>query len=124
MDYFLRCFPYLKPVHIHNLFQRFREITGGNVLVVYNNARDEYEMHSLKAFQLNGESLLVVLEEDMLNGWLVNDYSANNIEKFGLEVQSERLLANEYLDRYDGKGLDLLTKRTLKTVETIIGREI
>lgn len=124
MDHFLRCFPYLKPVHIHNLFKRFQEITGGNVLVVYNNARDEYEMHSLKAFQLNGESLLVVLEEDMLNGWLVNDYLANNIEKFGLEVQSERLLANEYLDRYENKGLDLLNKRTLKTVETIVGREI
>ncbi|MBP5446131.1 MAG: hypothetical protein J6Y28_08175 [Acholeplasmatales bacterium] len=124
MNKFFRSFPYLKPVHIHNLFERFLEITGNKVLVVYNNARDTYEMHSLKAFQLNGESLLVVLEEDMLNGWLVNDYLANNIEKFGLEVQSERLLANEVLDKYEDRGFDLLTKRTLKTVETIIGREI
>jgi len=124
MNKFFRSFPYLKPVHIHNLFERFVKITDGKVLVVYNNARDTYEMHSLKAFQLNGESLLVVLEEDMLNGWLVNDYLANNIEKFGLEVQSERLLANEVLDKYEDRGFDLLTKRTLKTVETIIGREI
>ena len=124
MIQFLKNFPYLKPVHINNLFRRFQLLTHGNILIVYNNARDEYEMHSLKAFKLNGESLVVVLEEDMLNGWLVNDYLANNIEKFGLEIQSERSLTNEILDKYENKGLDLLTNRTLKTIETIEGREI
>lgn len=119
---FLRSFPYLKPVHINNLFERL--LANGSLLLVYNMVRDTYEIHSIKSFQLNGESLQAVIEEDMLSGWLVTDCLANNINKFGLEIESERQLVNETFERSEGKGLELLTTRALKTIETMVGREI
>ncbi|MCR5742059.1 MAG: hypothetical protein K6G38_06345 [Gammaproteobacteria bacterium] len=86
--------------------------------------RDLYELHSIKSFQLNGESLQAVIEDDMLSGWLVSDYRANDINKFGLEIESERQLTNESFEKVDGKGLELLTTRALKTIEAMVGREI
>ena len=119
---FLRSFPYLKPVNINNLFKRL--LSKSSLLLVYNMTRDTYEIHSIKSFQLNGESLQAVIEEDMLSGWLVTDCLANNINKFGLEIESERQLVNETFEKSEGKGLELLTTRALKTIETMVGREI
>jgi hypothetical protein len=81
-------------------------------------------MHSIRSWKLNGESLNVVLEEDMINGWLLNDYLANNIQKFGLEVAGDRELSNTLMESTSDKGLELLTTRALKTIETMVGREI
>lgn len=124
IEKFLRSFPYLKPVNILNLFDRILKASNNTMLLVYNNARDLYELHSIKSFQLNGESLQAVVEEDMLSGWLVTDYRANDINKFGVEIQSERQLTNQYLENNSEKGLELLTTRALKTIETMVGREI
>ncbi len=124
MNEFLRAFPYLKPVNKYNLFNRFLEVSHGTMMFLYNITRDTYELHSLKSFKLNGESLQAVVEEDMLSGWLLTDYQANNIEKFGLEIKSDRDMTNDSLDAIDGRGLELLTTRALKTIEAMVGREI
>lgn len=121
---FLRSFPYLKPVNIYNLYDRLLEASNNSLLLLYNMKRDLYELHSIKSFQLNGESLQAVIEDDMLSGWLVSDYRANDINKFGLEIESERQLTNESFEKVDGKGLELLTTRALKTIEAMVGREI
>lgn len=121
---FLRSFPYLKPVNIYNLYDRLLEASNNSLLLLYNMKRDLYELHSIKSFQLNGESLQAVIEDDMLSGWLVSDYRANDLNKFGLEIESERQLTNESFEKVDGKGLELLTTRALKTIEAMVGREI
>lgn len=121
---FLRTHSYLKPVHIYNLFDRFLEESDGTMLFLYNQTRDTYEIHSTRSFRLNGESLQAVLEEDMLNSWTLKDYLANNINKFGIEVESERELTNQTFENNEDRGLDLLTNRALKTIETMVGREI
>ena len=121
---FLKTHPHLKPVHIHNLFERFQKSSNGSLFFVYNTMRDTYELHSLKSFLYDGESINAVLEDDMLNGWLVIDYKANDVNKFGLEISGERDYHNKLLEDQDTKGLDLLTTRTLKTIETMVGREI
>ncbi len=121
---FLRSFPYLKPVNIYNLYDRLLKASNNSLLLLYNMKRDLYELHSIKSFQLNGESLQAVIEDDMLSGWLVSDYRANDINKFGLEIESERQLTNESFEKVDGKGLELLTTRALKTIEAMVGREI
>jgi hypothetical protein len=93
-------------------------------MLLFNIYKDQYELHSIRSWRLNGESLNVVLEEDMLNGWVLNDYLANNIQKFGLEVASDRELSNTLIESAGDRGLELLTTRALKTVETMVGREI
>ena len=121
---FLITHPHLKPVNIFNLYERLLKASNNTMLLLFNIYRDQYELHSISSFELNGESLNAVLEEDMLNGWLVHDYLANNIKKFGIEVESERALTNDLIDSTQDRGLELLTNRTLRTLETIVGREI
>lgn len=124
IEEFLRWFPYLKPVHRYNLFERFLKASDGTMLFLYNNSRDLYELHSIKSFQLNRESLQAVIDEDNISGWLLTDYLANNNTKFGLEVASERAMDNSLIELYQDKGLELLTTKALKTIETMVGREI
>lgn len=121
---FLITHPHLKPVNILNLYERLLKASNNTMLLLFNIYKDQYELHSISSFELNGESLNAVLEEDMLNGWLVHDYLANNIKKFGIEVESERALTNDLIDSTQDRGLELLTNRTLRTLETIVGREI
>lgn len=121
---FLKTNPHLKPVHIYNLYDRFQKISHGTLHLVYNTLRDTYELHSTKSFMFDGESINAVLEEDMLNGWLVIDFKANDVNKFGMEISGEREFHNKLLEEQDNKGFDLLTTRTLKTIETMVGREI
>ena len=121
---FLRAFPYLKPVHINNLYDRLLHASDGTLMLLYNLRRDTFELHSLKSFRMTGDSLNAVVEDDMLNGWLVTDYLANNNNKFALEMESDRQITNDTLEANDGRGLELLTTRALKTIETMVGREI
>lgn len=121
---FLRNNPHLKPVHIYNLYDRFLEASDNSMLFLFNIKRDTYELHSIKSFRLNQESLNVVVEEDMLNAWVLNDYLANNNNKFVTEVSSDRDLSNSFMELNEDKGLELLTTRALKTIETMVGREI
>lgn len=124
IEEFLRWHPYLKPVNRYNLFDRFLSASNGTMLFLYNNTRDLYELHSIKSFQLNRESLQAVIDEDNISGWLLTDYLANNNAKFSLEVSSERARDNETLELYQDKGLELLTTKALKTIENMVGREI
>ena len=124
LEKFLRAFPYLKPVHINNLYKRLLEASNGSLLLLYNKSRDTYELHSLKSFMYDGESINAVVPEDVLNGWLVTDYRANDIKKFATEVESERSYTNSLLENYDNKGFEMLQKRTLTTVEKMIGRDL
>jgi hypothetical protein len=94
------------------------------MLFLYNNTRDLYELHSIKSFQLNRESLRAVIDEDNISGCLLTDYLANNNAKFSLEISSERARDNETLELYQDKGLELLTTKALKTIENMVGREI
>ena len=121
---FLRNNPNLKPVNLYNLYDRFLEKSNNNLLLLFNIHKDQYELHSINSWRLNGESLNVVLEEDMLNGWVLIDYLANDMRKFGMEIASDRELSNTLIESTEDRGLELLTSRALKTVETMVGREI
>lgn len=121
---FLRSNPNLKPVNLYNLYDRFLEKTNNNLLLLFNIHKDQYELHSINSWRLNSESLNVVLEEDMLNGWVLIDYLANDMRKFGMEIASDRELSNALIESTEDRGLELLTSRALKTVETMVGREI
>lgn len=124
IEEFLRANPYLKPVNLYNLFDRFLECSNNTMLFVFNVFKKQYELHSIKSWKFTGESLNAVIEDELINGWILIDYLANNVTKFGQEVSSERDMTNAYIESGDSKGLELLTSRALKTIETMVGREI
>ena len=120
---FLKAFPYLKPVRTHSLFERFLKESNGNLLCVYNKSKDTYELHSLKSFKYNGESLNAVIPEDALNGWVIKDYRANDLKKYRQEVESDRMFTNKLLDNYEnkeevGKIENVISKKAKNILET------
>ena len=124
IEKFLRAFPYLKPVRINNLYDRILKESNGVLLMLYNKSRDTYELHSLRSFAYTGESMNAVVPDEVLNGWLIKDYRANDIRKFALEVEADRTYTNNLLDNYSERGLELLQKKALTTVEKMIGRDL
>lgn len=124
IERFLRAFPYLKPVNINNLYYRFLMESDGTLLLLYNKTRDTYELHSLRSFAYDGESINAVVPDEVLNGWLIKDYKANNVRKYATEIEADRTYTNSLLDNYENKGFELLQKRALTTVEKMIGREL
>lgn len=124
IEKFLRAFPYLKPVNINNLYTRLLKASNNSLLLLYNKSRDTYELHSLLSFAYDGDSLNAVIPEDMLNGWLVKDYKANNVKRYSMEIEAERDYNNTVLDNYSNKGFELLQQRALRTVEKMIGRDL
>lgn len=124
IEKFLRAFPYLKPVNINNLYHRMLEASNGTLLLLYNKTRDTYELHSLRSFAYDGESINAVIPEDVLNGWLIHDYRANDIRKYAMEVEADRQYTNALMDNYENRGLELLQQKALTTVEKMIGRDL
>lgn len=124
IERFLRTFPYLKPVNTLNLYARVLEMSNGNLLFLYNKTKDNFEIHSLRSFNMNGESMNASIPEDAVNGWLIHDIRANDIRKFGMEVKADRELTNSIMDNYENRGLELLQQKALTTVEKMIGRDL
>lgn len=124
IENFLKAFPYLKPVHINNLYDRMLNESNGTLLILYNKKRDTYELHSLKSFSYNGESLNAIIPEDVLHGWILHDYRANDVKKYALEIESDRTFTNTLFDNYSNKGFELLQQKALTTVEKMIGRDL
>jgi len=124
IEKFLRAFPYLKPVRINNLYERFLKASGNNLLLLFNKSKDTYELHSLRSFKYNQESLNASIPDEVLHGWIVNDYRANDNRKFSQEIQADREITNATLDLYDNRGFELLQTRALTTVEKMIGRDL
>ena len=124
IERFLKAFPYLKPVNINNLYNRFLQESNGTLMLLYNKTRDTYELHSLKSFAYDGESINAVVPDEVLNGWLIKDFRANDVKKYAAEIEADRIYNNSLLDNYENKGFELLQKKALTTVEKMIGRDL
>ena len=124
IERFLKAFPYLKPVNINNLYNRFLQESNGTLMLLYNKTRDTYELHSLKSFAYDGESINAVVPDEVLNGWLIKDFRANDVKKYATEIEADRIYNNSLLDNYENKGFELLQKKALTTVEKMIGRDL
>lgn len=124
IERFLKAFPYLKPVNINNLYNRFLQESNGTLMLLYNKTRDTYELHSLRSFAYDGESINAVVPDEVLNGWLIKDFRANDVKKYATEIEADRIYNNSLLDNYENKGFELLQKKALTTVEKMIGRDL
>lgn len=87
----LRYKPWLKPVNTLNLCKRLLTKTKGNVFIVYNTIQHAYELHTIEAYNLSGDSYNTSLDIECVNGFIYYDYRANDYKLFRDEVASDRL---------------------------------
>ena len=114
--------PWLKPVNILNLNERLQEQTKGNVFIVYNTIQHTYELHTLEAYKLSGDSYNTSLDIECVNGFIYYDYRANDYKLFKDEVMSDRMRKDLAYDKREKTRHNL--EDMLKVVERTLGTKI
>ena len=118
----LRYQPELRFFNKNNISSRMLNFTNGDLFVAYNVIKGAYELHSVENFEINCISLNVSLEKEMLNGFILNDFKANNLKKFMYEVQDRREKTNYRLEEAEEKRLN--ENSALRVVERTIGTKV
>jgi hypothetical protein len=118
----LRYKPWLKPVNILNLNERLQELTKGNVFIVYNSIQNTYELHTIEAYKLSGDSYNTSLDKECVNGFIYHDYRANDYKLFKEEVYSDRMRKEIAYEKREQTRHNL--DDILKVVERTLGTKI
>ena len=114
--------PELRFVNLHKISDRMLKLTRGDIFIAYNVIRGSYELHSIENFKLNGISFNVSLDKEMVNGFLINDFKANNLKMFVEEVKDKRAKINYRYDEAESKRFDDTSK--LDVVERTLGTKL
>lgn len=114
--------PWLKLVHIANITERLQRATQGNAFIVYNLIQQTYELHTIEAYNLSGDSYNTSFEIELVNGFILYDFKANDLKKFSEEVESERLYRKHLYDNQEKQKHNL--EEMLKTIERTLGTKI
>ena len=114
--------PELRLTNIYNISLRMLELTKGDLFIAYNVLKGVHEVHSVENFKINNISFNVALEPEMVNGFVYNDYKANNLKMFVKEVQDKREKTNYLLEQSNDKRQDKLA--SLEVIERTIGTKL
>jgi hypothetical protein len=114
--------PWLKPVNTLNLCERLLEKTKGNVFIVYNTIQHTYELHTIEAYNLSGDSYNTSLDKECVNGFIYYDYRANDYRLYKDEVASDRMRKELAYEKREQSRYNL--DDILKVVERTIGTKV
>lgn len=122
----LRHKPWLKLVHINNLTKRFQRATQKNVFIVFNLIQKNYELHSLEAYYLSGDSYNTTINQDLLNGFLLHDYKSNNNQIDLEEIISRKMLLEHLYGDETSNNIkrEKHLKDSLKSIERALGGKL
>ena len=114
--------PWLKPVNTLYLCERLLEKTKGNVFIVYNTIQHTYELHTIEAYNLSGDSYNTSLDKECVNGFIYYDYRANDYRLYKDEVASDRMRKELAYEKREQSRYNL--DDILKVVERTIGTKV
>lgn len=125
MDYkaVLRCQPWLHFVNTHNISFRFLDYTKGDMFIAYNTIHDQFELHSVRSFQLTDSSCNGVLEPSQINGFAFEQFRETELKKFMLEAVSDLAHRNHLYDAHANQAQSNLDCR-LKQIELTLGTRV
>lgn len=125
MDYkaVLRCQPWLHFVNAHNISFRFLDYTKGDMFIAYNTIHDQFELHSVRSFQLTDSSCNGVLESSQINGFAFEQFRETELKKFMLEAVSDLAHRNHLYDAHENQAQSNLDCR-LKQIELTLGTRV
>lgn len=118
----LRFQPELRLINKYNISMRMLKLTSGDLFVAYNVLRGTYEVHSVENFKINTISFNVTLDDEMVNGFLYNDYKVNNLKMFLQEVKDRREKTNLRYERAEEASQNNLT--SLDVIERTLGTKL
>jgi hypothetical protein len=114
--------PELRFTNKNNISVRMLNLSNEDLFVAYNVIKCNYELHSVENYKINGISYNVTLEPEMVNGFLFNDYKANNLKMFVNEVQDRREKTNYRLEQAEENRFNQVN--SLDIIERTIGTKV
>lgn len=119
----MRYHNYLKLYNTNNISDRLLKATKGDKFLAYNGFKDTFELHSLRAFKKNRESLTATFfDKRHLNDWLIRDLRANDHRRFLDEIMDERQYLEYVHDKNDEEKAASFTEESMNTVRHFLGR--
>lgn len=121
----LRIKPWLKLVNVGNISDRLLKSTNGNAFVVFNLIHCEYQIHTIQAERLSGDSYNANIPIEVLNQWIIDDYNSNDFQKYVDDAISAQQ-KSEYLnsDVVSSNRRNLQLRGQLETIERVMGTKI
>lgn len=117
----LRHNPRFKMINNFNITDRLQNISNNDLFVVFDTIKGTYELHSVRSYKLTGFSHNASLDQEFINGFIINDFKANDLKKFALDIQDRNEKLN-YL--YDSNKDKNKAKDLLRMVERTIGTKV
>jgi len=118
----IRFQPELRFTNIYSISDRMLKLTNGDLFVAYNVIKATHELHSVENFKLNGISYNTSIPSELLNGFIYNDYKANNHKMFINDVQDRREKTNYRLEQAEENRFKDVS--SMQVVERTIGTKL
>lgn len=121
----LRIKPWLEFYNVGKLSSRLLKSTNGNAFIVYNNVQKEYQLHTVQAELLSGDSTNANIPQDVLNQWIIEDYNSTDFEKYVDDIMSVHQ-QNEYIhdEKFSDQRRKMELSHQLGTIERVMGTKI
>lgn len=117
----LRTKPYLKKCNINNICDRFLKKTNGNAFVVFNNIQQSYEIHTVEAYILSGDSYNTTIHLDNIHENTILDCIsqdfANNLDA----ILSEREKYEKFIENWNNNKRSQQLDEQFKIIERVMG---
>ena len=121
----LRRKPWLKLYNVGNISKRLLKSTNGNAFIVYNNIHAEYQLHTVQAELMSGDSTNANVPLEVLNQWIIEDYNSTDFEKYVDDIKSAHQLAEHIHNaKFSDKQRELELAHQLGTIERVMGTKL
>ena len=111
--------------NIGNINRRLQKFTNGNAFIVYNLIQGNYELHTVQAELMSGDSYNASIPIDVLNQWIIEDYCSTDFEKYVDDIVSQKTLT-EYIhdEKWSDQHREMELQHQLGTIERVLGTKI
>lgn len=104
----------------NNISDRLKKF---NMFVAYNGFTNRYEIHYVKSFKYDNNSLQDSTETDeILNQHLIRDIQGNNYERYVLELEGERRRLEHLHETHRENMSAVHTDAIIQGIERTLGR--
>jgi ATP-dependent Lon protease len=117
----LRVNPHLKKCNINNICDRFLKKTNGNAFVVFNNVQQAYEIHTMEAYYLSGDSYNTTIFLENLNENTIIECQVQDFSKNLDDILSEREANENWREHWGNNKRRYELDQQLKTIERVMG---
>ena len=121
----LRNKPWLKFYDTGKISSRLLKATHGNAFICFNIIQAEFQLHTVQAEEMSGDSTNANIPIDVLNQWIIEDYNSNDFEKYVDDIVSEHQLYDKVREEKNSdKYRELQLAQQLQTVERVMGTKV